>query len=243
MHKKAFKIVGVVFFSVGLFLGLIAIILYATLGQSHRRIANDSDLVTAIIVEIDVRRGADGDIRRVYVEYEAGGMIITAPLRWSSTSMFVGQPVDILVSRQNPHEFVSKFAFYLIPVWILLGLGVIFGGIGAGFLVYQRRKRRKFLWLLEYGTPIWANVLGTDDNWNIQVNGQPATVLIAAYGKMQFVSGPLDNNDLMNIGEHVKVLLHPEDANIYVFDFKNESYRMPDKPPAPPADDSNETWF
>jgi len=238
MHKKVFKIIGIIFFCIGLLLGTIALILYATLGHNHRRIARDSDRVTAIITSITTQPSVDADghrsyNRRVYVEYEAGGVVINAPLRWTNTGMFVGQPIDILVNRQNPHEFVMTWAAYWIPVGILLGLGVIFGSIGTGFLIANRRKQRKFRWLLEYGTPIWANVLGTEENWNIRINGQPATVLVAAHGHMQFVSGPLDNNDLMTIGEHVKVLLHPDNANKYVFDIHNESFLTPHQPPAP----------
>jgi len=241
MHKKVLKILGTVFFSIGILMGVIAIILYATLGQNYRRIAGDSVRVTATIVDITWRPGGNGNARRVYVEYEADGLAISAPLGWSSSNMFIGQPIDILVSRQNPHEFVSTFAFYLIPVWILLGMGLIFGSIGTGFLIYERRKKRKFEWLLEYGTPVWANVLGTEEDWRIQINGQPAIVLVASYGHVQFISGPLDNNELINIGEHVKVLIHPEDANRYVFDFNNDSYRMPDQPPAPLTEDTGVT--
>jgi len=239
MHKRVLSILGTVFLSVGLLMGVIALILYATIGSNYRRIAGDSVRVTATIVDITVRPGADGNVHRVYVEYESGGIIVHAPLNWSSSSMFVGQPVNLLVSRQNPHEFVSTFAFYWIPVGIMLGLMVIFGGIGTGFLIGDKSRRRKFRYLLEYGTPVWANVLGTQDDWRIQVNGRPATVLIASYGQMQFRSQPLDNNDLMNIGEHVKVLIHPENANKYVFDFHNESYLIPQHPPAPLEDTSN----
>ncbi|MCL2377707.1 MAG: DUF3592 domain-containing protein [Defluviitaleaceae bacterium] len=239
MHKKAIKIIGIVFLSVGLLMGIIAFILFATIGHNHRRVAGDSYRVTATIVELNIGPGIDGSIGRVYVEYEAGGVTITAPLRWSSTNMFVGQHVDILVSRQNPHEFVNTWPFYWIPVGILLGMAIIFGGLGIGFLIYERRKGRKFQWLLEYGIPVWANVLGTEENWRIQINGRPATVLTASYGNMQFTSGPVDNNDLMTIGEHVKVLLDPDDATKYVFDFHNDSYLMPDKPPTPLAGSPN----
>jgi len=155
--------------------------------------------------------------------------------------MFVGQSIDILVNRQNPHSFRSTWPFYWIPVGILLGLGLIFGSVGAGLLIFKRRKQRNRIWLLDFGTPIWANVIGTQQDWRIQVNGQPATVLVATHGHMEFISGPLDNNDLMNIGEHVKILLDPENANKYVFDIHNESFLVPTHPPAPLAEASNAT--
>ena len=56
---------------------------------------------------------------------------------------------------------------------------------------------------------------------------------MASYNNMRFVSGPVDNNDLAQIGEHVKVLIDPDDNNKYTFDFMNESHQMPFEPPAP----------
>ena len=144
----------------------------------------------------------------------------------------VGLIVHVAVNN-SPHRFVTTGILHLLPLMILSGLMVIFIGLGAGFLIYEKYKKRKFEWLLHYGTPVWANVLGTDENWSIQINGRPAMVLVAMYGNMRFVSGPLDNNDLANIGEHVKVLLDPGNYNKYMFDFKNECYREPLEPPVP----------
>jgi len=227
MHKKVFKILAVVFISVALLMGVIAFILNATLGNNHRRIARDSYQVTAMIVDIT----SIGNSPRVYLQYEVGGREITAYQNWSSSSMFVGQPMDILVSRQNPHEFVNAFPYYRIPVWILAGLTAIFGIIGAVFFIVDKRKIRKQEQLFEYGDAIWAKVEGTESNWAIQVNGRPATVLVATHGHMRFTSDPLDNNDLMAVGEHVKVIIDPENANRYVFDIHNASFIMPKEQP------------
>jgi len=234
MHKKVIYILGCVFLGVGILLGIIGGIVDFAVNSNRRRIMADYIPVTATISEITRNRDWDGNARNsVYIEYEIDGVIMVAPLRFWSSNMFVGQPINIFVSRQNPHDFATTGMFHRIPLLVLLGLMVIFGGIGSGFLIYEKHKKRKFQWLLHYGTPVWANVLGTDENWNIQVNGRPATVLVAMYGNMRFVSGPLDNNDLANIGEHVKVLLDPSNYNKYMFDFKNECYREPLESPAP----------
>ena len=130
--------------------------------------------------------------------------------------------------------------FAIIPraaAWIflvvMLPIVLTFGILGACFLLYHSRKMKRHQWLLEYGTAVWANVLGVEENWSIIVNGRPAKVLVASYNNMRFVSGPVDNNDLAQVGEHVKVLIDPDDNNKYTFDFMNESHRMPFEQPAP----------
>jgi len=236
MHKKVIYILGCVFLGVGILLGIIGGIVDFAVNSNRRRIMADYIPVTATISEITRRHDWDGNARNsVYIEYEVDGMVIVASLRFWSSNMFVGQPINIFVSRQNPRDFVNAGMIHRIPLLILLGLMVVFCGIGSGFLIYEKRKKRKFEWLLHYGTPVWANVLGTDENWSIQINGRPAMVLVATYGNMRFVSGPLDNNDLANIGEHVKVLLDPGNYNKYMFDFNNECSRQPLEPPAPLA--------
>ena len=128
---------------------------------------------------------------------------------------------------------------HLIPALVLGILAVVFGSVGTGFLLYELYKRRKFGWLLQYGTPVWANVLGIDENWNIQVNGRPAQVIVASYGNMRFTSRAVDNNDLANLGEHVKILLDPGNYNRYMFDLQNECFREPLEPPQPLANHNN----
>jgi len=240
MHKKVGFILGIVFLSVGIFLGIVGLIVHVAVNSNRRYVMADYIPVTAEIVDIVRRYNLDGDSRHsVYIEYEVDGIVMTAPLHLTSSGMFVGQPVDILVSRQSPHRFVTTGLLHLLPLMILSGLMIVFSGLGGGFLIYEKYKRRKFEWLLHYGTPVWANVLGTDENWNIQVNGRPATVLIAVYGNMRFVSSALDNNDLAHIGEHVKILLDPGNYNKYMFDFKNECYREPLEPPKPLSENIN----
>ena len=233
MHKKVFLILGIVFLGVGLLLGTIGATIWGIGGTNRRRIMADAIPVAATIVEITPQRAIDGDMnRRVYIDYEADGTMMRGRLRWWNTNMYVGQRVNIYVSRQNPHDFVSAGILHMLPVFILGGIGAIFGILGAIFLFVHKLKRRRHRWLLDFGMPVWANVLGTQDNWNIQINGRPATSLVAAYKNMEFVSGPIDNNELASIGEHVKVLMDADNYNRYTFDFRNESYLEPLEPPA-----------
>ena len=220
-------ILGTIFLGVGIFLFLIGLVVDFGVNANRRRIMQDAIPVTAVIIEIEPRL----DSGRAIIEYEVNGIVVRAPLSYWSSAMFVGQHRNIYVERQNPHNFVSTGILHRLPLIILGSLGFIFATIGAVFLLVERNRRRKFEWLLHYGTPVWAEVLGTDSNWSIVINGRPATVLVAEYNNMRFVSHAIDNNDLQHIGDHVKVLYDPNNANKYVFDFKNESFLQPMEQP------------
>jgi len=233
MFKKIWLLLGSIFFGVGLLLGVVAAGIFLFTATNRNRIMNDSAPVTAVIVDITRSTTRDGDMRNTaYIEYEFDDEIYFAPLRWWSSGMRVGQPIEIYVNRQDPYQFITDGIIAWLPVIILSPMALLFGGLGAGFLIYHACKKKRHRWLLDFGTPVWANVEGFEENWRIQVNGRPATVLVASYNNMRFVSSPLDNNDRAHIGEHVKVLIHPEDNNKYTFDFANESYLMPSEPPA-----------
>jgi len=122
--------------------------------------------------------------------------------------------------------------FYQQPwAFVFPGIGLIFGIIGTIFLLIAFHKHKRRRWLLENGEPVWAHVQGTDVNHNIQINGRPVAVLVATYKQMRFVSDPISNRKLVNVGEHVKVLLHPDNYDRYTFDFNNESHLHPSEPP------------
>jgi len=121
------------------------------------------------------------------------------------------------------------YQFHL--VLIFPGIGVIFLVLGLVFLLVAMHKRKARNWLMDNGRPVWAVVQGTEANWNIQINGRPATVLVATYKSMRFVSGAVSNRELQQIGEHVKVLIHPDNPDRYVFDFVDESPLRPAEPP------------
>jgi len=228
MHKNVFKILGIVFACVGIALILAGTITFAVTYNRRSRILADSVTVTAEIVEIGRRLDADGNPRYTsYVAYTIDGREIIAPLRYNSSSMFLGQRIDIIVNRQNPTEFMTNSILEWLAPLILFPMSLPFAGIGLGFFIANSRKAKMRKWLFENGTPIWATVVGTDENRSIQVNGRPALVLLATYNNMEFVSDTIDNNDLAHVKDHVKVFLHPENFNKYAFDITNEGWRMP----------------
>ena len=104
--------------------------------------------------------------------------------------------------------------FLLIP-----GItGLVFGGLGIAFSVKRKNRISLNNWLLSYGKPVWAKVLGVEFCESIVVNNTPARRVIAEYNYMQFESAPVTNNELSTLGETVKVYLHPDDHEIYYVD-------------------------
>jgi len=142
MWKNGIIISGIVLVFIGLSLGLLAAVAYTPFGYNYRRIARDSERVTATVTNI-------GWVNRstltsgVYIVYEVDGMVIHARYRTTSRTH-----VDILVSSHNPSEFVGTRTSYLVDVWPLLGLTAVF--VGVGLLLLVKGKRR---WLNDYGTP------------------------------------------------------------------------------------------
>ena len=238
MHKKVISIIGKVFLCVGILLLAIG----GGIGIHRYNIVTNSTLVTGTITGIETWfetanvhtiHHDHGNVSTrqqrhiVFIEYEASGRVIQSTINWFSSNMRVGQSIEILVHNQDSHRVFPVGIIGWIAVIILSGLGITFGGLGASFLIWERRKRNLHEWLLRYGTPIWADVQGTEPNWSIQVNGRPATALVATHNNMRFVSGPLNNNDLIAVGGRIKVFLDPNDADKYTFDLKGESHRMP----------------
>lgn len=228
MHKVTFKIIGTICFVSGLLIMMVGVFF----GVRHWGIVQNSDPVVATITSIRTERvrdidrvgqedGAGGPEYRtiVYVEYQVGSRIIDARLNWSNSNMRVGGTVGLLVSRDNPYIFVAEglggWLFSIAPMF----MGFVIFSIGAIFLMTIKRKGKLHGWLLQHGTPIWADVVGTEENRRVVINGCHPTVLVATYNNMRLISDSVSNKELQNVGERVKILLHPDDPDKYVFEF------------------------
>ena len=55
--------------------------------------------------------------------------------------------------------------------WILLLLGVAFGGVGGGILGYRVWHARRAAWLRQHGTVVEAHLVCVERNASVQVNG------------------------------------------------------------------------
>ena len=207
----------------------VGFIVYVATSNRINRISNNGVSVTAHIVSIGRTTNADGTTRHaVSITYTVDGTEIIARLNHWNSNMFVGQQINIIAYRDNPQEFIQPGVQAWVGPIVAFSIALPFTIVGVVFLVIVSRKNKMRQWLFENGTPIWAEVIGTDINRVIRVNNRPATVLVASYNNMEFVSDPVDNNDLVHVQDKVKIFLHPDDFNKYAFDITNESYRTPD---------------
>lgn len=221
MHKNLKRIIGPMFLGFGILMILIGVGIGVEDTITRNNFATNAYSVNAVIVDIVQWVDFEGDLRgRAYVNFDSGGINITAPLNHWTSSMVIGQIHELLVDRNNPHNFRSAQSFIWITVLITTSLGLIFGAIGVVLTLQERRKKQIREWLFANGVSVWADVQGYEDDWSIVVNGRPATVLVAEYETMRFVSEPLCNNDMRNIRDKVRLILHPNDFNIYTFDLR-----------------------
>jgi len=176
--------------------------------------------VEAKVVNIIYR----GDYEYATVEYDAGGATISTHLNFYVENIRVGDTISLRVSRQDPYHFVDGRIFGWSPIIIISLLSAGFGILGVVFLRSHIRERSLRKWLLRHGTPVWANVEGVVPLYeSVTVSGTQPMVLKASYGQMRFTSDTLDNADMMRIGEYVKVLVNPEDVDVYLIDIHDES--------------------
>jgi len=145
-------------------MGLLAAAAHTNLGYDHRRIAQDSERVTATVTNVGWTRFEGGRLQAsgVYITYEIDGTLIRAQYEGTTSRTHM----DVLVSRQNPHEFVRPFASYWVYAGALLALMVVFAGAGVWSLVAGKRVSQ---WLEGYGTPALADVRGALKHWCVKI--------------------------------------------------------------------------
>jgi len=225
MLNRIFKILGVTFLIIGTVFIVTGSVVYGVLTVRRNNIINDSFPTTAIVAS--TYRWAGGTTRdQIWVRYEVDGIEYDSQLSFWSSSMFVGQELDIYVRNDNHERFITDISFKWISLVVGLPIGIVFAAIGAGFMYHISKQRKNHRWLLDYGHPIIATVEGFDKNFAVRINGRPTTVVVATFENMEFVSNPLSNNELKLIGDKVKVFVDPENSDNYTFDFKNESTQM-----------------
>ena len=210
-HKNVKKVVGRVFTLIGIVLVLVGVIGFAALSAIHNNFVANADRINAEIIDI-VRVGEGYSVRVAYI---VDGNELQTYLNFWHSGMRVGQFVELYVDRDNPASVRSTSNMLNFLILIPAGLGIIFGGIGMYILVLERRRIFLNNWLISYGKPVWANIIGVDICHSIMINNVPARKVIAEYNLMQFQSEPVTNRDLSTLGSTVRVYLHPDNPDIY----------------------------
>lgn len=174
--NKILKIVGGVFFTIGIL--IIA-------GGIYLKVTFDSFVKTAVkteatITHIDYHRDSDGDIKHtVLVAFIVDNKEYTGALNYYDSSMYIGKKESIYYDPANPNHF--KGAENSVGTWVLLVMGIVFSIIGGSFLFFVIRKNKKRKKVLSYNYVIHANIVGFNLNTSLSVNGRHPYRLDATY--------------------------------------------------------------
>ena len=94
----------------------------------------------------------------------------------------VGERVPVAYDPEHPGDahIDSWINLFLGPV-ICGGLGLVFGGIGAAFLIWMRRRARQARWLRTHGRERWVPVDHIAPDFSVRVNGRSPLVVAASW--------------------------------------------------------------
>ena len=138
----------------------------------------------------------------------------------------IGERVPVVYDPEHPgdaqiHSWASLFG----GATVCGALGIVFAGIGSGFLIWQRRGAQKALWLRTHGRERWVPVDHIAPDFTYRVDGQSPLVVEASWrdertGRVHTArSGHLWRHpgwELLDRG--VRVLFDPADPDRNVVD-------------------------
>ncbi|MCL1529809.1 hypothetical protein A7D16_07150 [Xanthomonas nasturtii] len=110
--------------------------------------------------------------------------------------------------------------------WILLRLGVAFGGVGGGILGYRVWHARRAAWLRRHGTVVEASFVEVELNTSLEVNGKhPFRILAQRHDRThntltEYRSENLwtDPQPFLSDGQALRVFVDPQRAARYSMD-------------------------
>ncbi|MED9903925.1 MAG: hypothetical protein UFG06_07055 [Lachnospiraceae bacterium] len=204
------KFLGISFLTAGIII-LAAGILAAVFSM---RFSRDAIRVTGVVTGT----GAGTD-----VQYVLDGQMYEVSLSESSSSMHVGDAVELYVDKENPYRARTAELLYLATI-ILCSIGLPFFIIGAVFLAVTARRGKKKQLLMQTGQKLFAEVTGGHMAVNYTVNGRHPYKLECRYtdtftGKTYlFGSGNIWLDPALYIGKQVAVYADPADFSKYYVD-------------------------
>lgn len=156
--------VGILLF-IGLIFGAIGIGFLVDY-QDHKQ---NGAQVTATISHIFEDYSGDDVSYEVYVNYVHNGQFYTnVYLGYHSSSMDVGETVEIYVSNDDATDIVAVESGLFFFIFAIVGVALIL----AGFIVLlvNKKRQRRHQFLKEMGKKIYATITSIDTNFNIAIN-------------------------------------------------------------------------
>lgn len=161
-----FTVTGGVFLA----LGIISIIIGAAIAAGWSEFKKDAVSVSAEITYIDTYTKRSYKKTKtyhdVYVEYEYDGVIYSGKLDYYSSGMREGDDLDIFIDPDNPSKNRSESC--LVSGLMALS-GLVFGGIGAGFLLHEFNRSVYIKKLIVGDKFIYAEYSG-EERANVTIN-------------------------------------------------------------------------
>lgn len=169
---KTLKILKYVFTLIGAGLLIGAMMSYI---NTSKFIERASETVGTVI---DVERSRSSDSTTFYpvvVFEDANGREVEIRSRSGSNppAFSRGETVSVLYESTTPESarINTFFSLWGLPI-ILGGLGLVFGAMGAGMLVYSWLKARSAAYLKDKGTEVLAKFASVEQNTSLTVNGR-----------------------------------------------------------------------
>ncbi|MBN2414863.1 DUF3592 domain-containing protein [bacterium] len=238
--QKVFRIIGTVFFSIGLILLAVAFFIYNGTASFRR----DALSAPGTVIDLTLERsssssGGSSSMYYPVVEYRTndGETIRFRGGTGSNPPSFKrGQQVTVRYRPGEPYRAkIDSFGQMWLGVIITGSIGVPFFILGFVFLLIPARRKKLDAWLRDNGRIISADIDRVDLNPGVRVNGRNPYVIYAQWHDSRsgriwvFKSKDIWYNPEKYIQtKTVHVRIHPDNPGKYVMDtsFLPESGEM-----------------
>lgn len=154
----------------------------------------------------------------VQIRYSFKGQEFIRPINYRSSSMYIGQNVEIYVDPSNPSSFKTPSS-NLIAGLVLLAMGCVFATIGFIFIYIMVSGNKLKKRLLAEGMRLEAIIDGIDLNYSVTMNGRHPLVMFCSYDDgvgniYKFKSKDIFEDPGFIIDENTRVNVYVDRANM-----------------------------
>ncbi len=182
------------------------------------------------VVDLQAKRDSDGDtMYKPVVTFTPSGhdaVTFTSTAASRPAAYSVGDAVEVLYLPADPQQArIRGFISLWLASVVLGGMGVVFTGIGAAFIVQRRSAENRKNFLMAYGTAIETRFQAVERNTSLEVNGRNPWRIVSqwqnpASGNLRVFNSEnlwFDPTQYVKPGK-ITVLLDPADGRRYHMD-------------------------